>query len=1046
MNSPLLRLLLVLPATGLFLSCGDPAGTGSSEEDTGGISDVTLDTFSPDALADGDGATDGSSTEDAEDTADGGTGQVGDPCTTEFDCESGICLPLGAGTGVCSDYCVEDENCPDGFECTVWQNLGEDLVTICVPRTYCFDPDGDEFGDGPGCRGPDCEPTVPTVNAGAPEICDGVDNDCDGVVDDQADGTQVNCDSGFQGVCGAGRTQCVDGGIVCVAFEVPGVEVCNGQDDDCNGVVDDNPTGTTIWYTDADGDRFGDESTGAPACTRPEGTVADAGDCDDDNRQVNPTVPEICDGADNDCDGDVDEAGAAGERSWYRDIDGDGYGDELDTVVGCAAPEGYVDNDDDCDDGDEFISPDATDVCDTIDNDCDGIVDNGSGPEAGLWYADRDGDTWGDGTDVVYDCFAVAGRVNRAGDCDDQAGSVNPGASETCNGVDDNCNTSIDEGVLLNFYRDADLDGRGDPADTRTACEAPVGYVSSSADCNDEEPQAWTGRAELCDGVDNNCDGQTDENAGTTYYADGDGDTWGNPGDSRVACAQPVGFVTRAGDCNDEEPQAWTGRAELCDGIDNNCDGQTDENAGTTYYADVDGDTWGNPADSRVACTQPPGFILRAGDCNDAEPQAWTGRAELCDGVDNNCNGNTDEGVTTTFYADTDNDGFGSPTSTRQACAQPVGFVTNNTDCDDTTDQRAPGRPETCDGLDNNCNSTIDEGVQNTYYRDQDGDTFGNAGVTQLACTAPVGFVTNTGDCNDNQPQAWTDRAEICDTIDNNCNGQTDEGVTTTFWLDDDNDTFGDPAVSIQACSRPARYVANNLDCDDKTSLRNPNATEICDNLDNDCDGQTDEGLQQTWYFDIDGDTWGNVPVLACTRPAQTATRAGDCNDSNLVINPGQAELCSTAFDDNCDGRTNDSTSTDATIWYLDNDKDGFGEFVPIPIPIATVRACTRPPDFCFRLFGICLDTPIPYVGNGSDCDDSSARARPGGGPEACDGYDNDCDGTRDNGFTRNVTVCRDRDDDGNGDPSTRITVCASPVDAASGDWVVPCTDFDDNE
>jgi hypothetical protein len=1028
-----------------LLACSDSPSNGTTDAVDDVAEDSGINPFGPDSESDAIATTDGSGDSDVDATQDTGGGEIGDPCSDDSDCESDLCLPLGGGAGVCSDLCVGDDTCPDGFECTIWENLGEDLVTICVPTDYCFDPDGDLYGDGPGCRGPDCVENAEEINAGAPEICDGVDNDCDGQVDDQADGTLVNCDTGFSGICAAGRTQCIDGSLICSAFDVPTDEVCNNLDDDCDGVVDNNPTGATLWYADVDNDRFGDESTGVAACSRPPGTIADAGDCDDNAQAVNPTVPESCDSIDNDCDGDVDEAGALGERTFYLDEDGDGFGVTEMSVVGCTAPEGYVALDNDCNDDDDTINPDAAEICDDVDNDCNGTVDDGSGPEAGLWYLDFDGDTYGDGTDVVYDCTAVPGRVNRAGDCDDNNRDVNPGQSELCNGIDDNCVGGIDEGALLTFYADTDIDGRGDPLVSETGCSPSAGYVANSNDCNDEEPAAWTGRAEVCDGIDNNCNSQTDEGVTATFYRDNDTDGRGDPAISRVACVAPAGFVNNAGDCNDEEIAAWTGRAEICDSIDNNCNSQIDEGAGTVYYADTDEDTYGDPGNSRIACSAPAGFVANNTDCDDSTNLRYPGRVETCDLIDNNCNTTVDEGVTTTYYRDQDSDTYGIASDSRQACTQPAGYVTNSGDCNDMQSEAWTGRAEICDSIDNNCNGSTDEGVTITYYRDQDNDTYGNAANSIQACSQPAGYVANSGDCNDSQSAAWTGRAEICDSIDNNCNGSTDEGVSTTYYRDEDNDTYGDVAAPIQACSRPAGYVTNTGDCNDKQPAAWTGRTEICDNIDNNCNSQIDEGAGTTYYQDVDLDTWGGAPVVACSQPPGTVTRGGDCNDNINTINPGRNELCSTPYDDNCNNQINESSASDARIWYFDEDRDGQGAFIPIVFPPPAVRACTQPADFriCFLFF--CSD-PIPYVNDSRDCDDSTARARVGGGPEVCDGYDNDCNGTRDDGFTRNLTYCRDRDDDGNGDPSTRITVCAYPVDASAGDWVVPCTDTNDND
>lgn len=171
-----------------------------------------------------------------------------------------------------------------------------------------------------------------------------------------------------------------------------------------------------------------------------------------------------------------------------------------------------------------------------------------------------------------------------------------------------------------------------------------------------------------------------------------------------------------------------------------------------------------------------------------------------------------------TFYADADGDGFGDPSVSTSACTAPPGYVSNNTDCNDANNTVYPGAPEICDGLDNNCNGPIDEGVQNTYYADADNDGFGNPGVTILACSVPPGYVTNNTDCNDANNTVYPGAPEICDGLDNNCNGSTDEGVLNTYYADADGDGLGDPNVSVQACSQPVGYVTNNTDCDDNNS------------------------------------------------------------------------------------------------------------------------------------------------------------------------------------------------------------------------------------
>ncbi len=109
-----------------------------------------------------------------------------------------------------------------------------------------------------------------------------------------------------------------------------------------------------------------------------------------------------------------------------------------------------------------------------------------------------------------------------------------------------------------------------------------------------------------------------------------------------------------------------------------------------------------------------------------------------------------------------------------------------NTDCDDTHASFHPGAAEICDGLDNNCNGEIDEGVKTTFYRDADGDGYGNAAITTQACSAPSGYVNNNTDCNDANAAINPGATEVCDGLDNNCNGTIDEGcLPVTISIND---------------------------------------------------------------------------------------------------------------------------------------------------------------------------------------------------------------------------------------------------------------------
>ena len=199
------------------------------------------------------------------------------------------------------------------------------------------------------------------------------------------------------------------------------------------------------WYTDADGDGYGDDASTVEACAQPAGTVEVGGDCNDGDALANVEGDEVCDGIDNDCDGVVDEADALDAATWYGDADGDGYGDAGAATVACDAPTGTVADASDCDDGDAAVNPSATELCDGLDNDCDTVVDEDDAVDASAWYLDADGDGFGDATDTLTACTAPSGYVGDASDCDDTAAATFPGADEVCDEADNDCDGSTDE-------------------------------------------------------------------------------------------------------------------------------------------------------------------------------------------------------------------------------------------------------------------------------------------------------------------------------------------------------------------------------------------------------------------------------------------------------------------------------------------------------------------------------------------------------------------------------------------------------------------------
>ncbi len=348
---------------------------------------------------------------------------------------------------------------------------------------------------------------------------------------------------------------------------------------------------------------------------------------------------------------------------------------------------------DDCDDDNAAVYPGATETCDGLDNDCDGQVDDDA-IDATPWYLDADADGYGDPEAETLACEAPTSHVSNASDCNDADATFHPGATEAdCTDPNDyNCDGSVG-------YLDEDNDGH-------PACE----------DCDDTAPDVHESQPETCDGLDNDCNGFVDSDdpnlvGGTTWYADVDGDGHGADHFVTQACEQPEGYVDNADDCDDLDPLSYPSAAEICDEADNDCDGDIDEGVGFTWHADVDGDGYGDATSSVTSCDAPQGYTANGNDCDDTSAATNPGAYEICDGLDNNCDGSTDDASalnTTTFYADTDADGYGDAANSVTACEAPSNHVDNDSDCDDTSAANNPAADELCDGADNNCDGSVD--------------------------------------------------------------------------------------------------------------------------------------------------------------------------------------------------------------------------------------------------------------------------------------------------------------------------------------------------
>ncbi len=417
-----------------------------------------------------------------------------------------------------------DANCAND---SLWLDVDSPLIDAGDPSLLDADGSVSDMGawsgtvapaldwDGDRYFGPeDCDDWDPDINPGARELCDGVDEDCDGLIDD----------------------------------------------------ADDDLAGGTHYYTDADGDGYGDPATELFACEAPAGVVTEGGDCDDGDPELHPGATELCDPADvdEDCDGLADDAdaGPEGTTPFHVDADCDGHGDPDALIAACDAHDGVVSDDGDCDDTDADVHPSAVEVCDDadVDEDCDGLVDDAdpSVTETATWYTDLDGDGYAGAEATISACDLPEGAFASAEDCDDSDAAVSPAGTERCDAldVDEDCDALVDDAdpsvtETTRWYADADGDGYGDPDEAVDACAAPEGRVADGADCDDADPAFHPGASESCtDPVDLNCDG-------SVGYADADVDGW-------AACL----------DCDDADPAAWPGAEEIPgDGIDQDCDG-----------------------------------------------------------------------------------------------------------------------------------------------------------------------------------------------------------------------------------------------------------------------------------------------------------------------------------------------------------------------------------------------------------------------------------------------------------------------------------------
>lgn len=867
-----------------------PGADDSGDADLDGVPDgCDVCDNADDALdADGDLVPDGcDACPDFDDAADADGDGVPDACDN---CpgrpnEGQLDLDMD-GIGDICDPCPEDAGEED---------LDGDGTPACLdcndgdPTLNLVDADGDGVGT---CDG-DCYDDDPTFYPGNLETADGRDEDCDGVVDE---GTVRGDDDG-DGFTELGG-DCDDGDPT---IHPGAVEVCNGQDDDCDVDIDE---GTPCF--DDDGDGFCEQG------------CANEGDCDDSNIDIHPSQVEVPgNGVDDDCNGRVDDTSLDADGDGYSVLGGDcaddkpdvhpgavetpnGEDDDCDGVVDEGTTlfdddgDGFSEGAGDCHDGDPLTSPVATEIEDGVDNDCDGIVDNGT-----------------EGVDDDGDGFA-----ERAGDCDDANVEIYPGAPEAEDGVDNDCDAAVDEDFV-----DVDQDG----------------WSFADGDCNDQNGWVNPGIGEFCDQIDNDCDGEVDEDgvcfrsARDVPVATGAPSSSCSTGPTGVFWLAPLlallvrrrswlALPALAAGCTGEIGVNPTlsrvlvgpamldmGEAGLGEAVRGNI--QIDHIDGTAV--EVRGVLVTNFAGDHFRYIGPETLIVGRGETVNLPieflpvGEGWhTASVEVLH-----------EGETSPDQVALR--GRAVPPRARVS-PQGVDFGRVDLGQDRVLEVRIDNESDVALGLTdvstNNPRFSVDF-VTPIEVRPDSSHVFA---VTFL----PAGADPTQGELTFMAGETVVGRVALWG---NAC----DQGLVEAYDADDDGHSV---------CAD---------DCDDSSASIYPGAPEVEDGIDQDCDGVVDEG---TPAFDDDGDGY-------CENPAFCIDGAlpGDCNDQDTAVNPGVLETLGNGIDDDCDGTVD--------VDVVDVDGDGYAE-------------------------------------SGGDCDDANPTRNPGH-PEIPDGLDNDCDGDIDEGTER---------------------------------------------
>jgi hypothetical protein len=685
-------------------------------------------------------------------------------------------------------------------------------------------PDGSAFG-----------PCIGQVTPKPEVVCpDGKDNDCDGVTDNCCvpEAGQPCVVPGGLGACAQGTIEC-DG--TCMPPEVVPPETCNGIDDDCNGVVDDNlPLAAGLCFA------------GVGACQVVGILECQGGAIVCDAAPPPPQSQEICgNGVDDDCNGLVDDCDPCDPNA--------GTPCSVAGAQGACAP-GHVDCFGVC----LADSGPQAEVCNGMDDDCDGQTDEGL--SGGACSAG------------VGACQATGQQVCMGGAFVCNATPGQPMAEVCGNSLDEDCDGVADDGCP------------GCVPNEGQACVVPNQAGACAAglvQCNGTCQSTAQPSAEVCDGADNNCDGQVDE-----------GLTGGTCQAGTGACLATGTFVCSGGtfacnvmpgvpqpeipcngideDCNGADACQCVPSTEVCDGADNDCDGQVDESL------------TGGPCSAGIGACAAAGQQVCAGGTFVCSATPGQPQAEVCgNAVDEDCNG----------VAETC--GGGCVPNAGQACSAPGKLgpcAAGAIDCFGVCQSAVQPSAEVCNAVDDDCDGQTDEGLSGG------------------ACSAGIGACQSSGQqvcvggmfvCGATPGQPQTEicgngvdedcdgivcicnpTAEVCDGADNDCDGQIDEGLTG-----------GSCSLGLGACAATGQQVCQNgaWACG---AVQGQPSPESCNAVDDDCDGQVDEGL-------VSG---------SCSAGAGACQSAGQlvCSAGSFVCDavPGQpqAEIQCNGIDEDCNG------------------------------------------------------------------------------------------------------------------------------------------------